>query len=422
MESVLIFLIGMAAGVALSLIVVAIIARHYKQLAHQQAIETEKRYKEAMEERDRMNKELMDSQQQRFDTTLEKVTAQMKTATDEMLKERQREFAETSKTGLDQILTPLRENIKDMKKAMEEDGKSQENMRGEMRSTINRMMEQSKAAKESADELARAFKHQSKVQGDWGEIVLNELLEKQGLTRGTHYEVQATLTDQEGNAVTTDGGSRLRPDVILHLDQRRDVVIDSKVSMTAFIDYVNAETEQERQLKLKEHLESINRHVAELSKKDYSAYIPHPRQSVGYVIMFIPHSGALWTALNVQPDLWRKAMELNVFIADEQTLYAALKIVSLTWTKITQEENHAKIFALADQMLARVGLFVERYKGIGKALDNARQAYEAGEKTLTQGKSIITTCHNLQRMGAKQDNRHPLPDTPTPSLPDDNDE
>lgn len=176
------------------------------------------------------------------------------------------------------------------------------------------------------------------------------------------------------------------------------------------MDYVNAETEDERKKYLDAHIKSINKHVEELSKKDYSSYIQPPKLKMDYVIMFVPHTGALWTALNVQPNLWRKAMEKNVFIADEQTLFAALRIINLTWTQITQVQNHEKVYALANEMIDRVGQFIKKYQAIGKALDNAKSAYEDGEKKLQpNGQSILQTCGKLIKLGAKQSDRNPIP-------------
>ena len=283
-------------------------------------------------------------------------------------------------------------------------------MSSEMKVNIENMMRQSEAAKKSADELARVFKHGSKVQGDWGETVLDELLESQGLTRGVHYDIQSVIRDADGYVVKSNEGSIMRPDVILHLDQRREVIIDSKVSLTAFMDYVNAEEEDKRQLFLKAHIDSIQKHVKELSAKDYSSYVQSPKVKMDYVIMFVPHTGALWTALHSQPDLWRKAMEKNVFIADEQTLFAALRIINLTWTQIAQAQNHERVYALANELLDRVGQFMKKYQAIGKALENATKAYEDGEKKLLPGgQSILQTCGKLEKLGAKQSDKNPLP-------------
>lgn len=348
------------------------------------------------------HKESMAALQTRFDETLKTMRMQVQTATDNLLKQRQKEFTEQSNTNLGQIVNPLRETIDQMKKAMEDNTLKQTSMSSEMRTHIEHMIRQSLAAQKSTEELTRVFKHGSKVQGDWGETVLDELLEAQGLTRGIHYDTQAVIRNAQGEAVKSDGGNTLRPDVILHLDQRREVIIDSKVSLTAFMDYVNAENEEERKQYLKAHIASLQNHVKELSAKDYSSYIQPPKVKMDYVIMFVPHTGALWTALNEQPDLWRKAMDKNVFIADEQTLFAALRIINLTWTQIAQAQNHEKVFALANEMLNRVSQFMKKYEAIGKALDNASKAYNEGEKKLLdKGQSIIKTCDKLQKLGAK---------------------
>lgn len=372
--------------------------------------EKEKSSADALSAQEKRHSEAIAAQQARFDETLEKVSAQMKSATDEMLKQRQKEFAESSNTNLGQIVTPLRETIEKMKETMHNSTLKQTEMSSEMKANLENMMRHSEAAKQSADELARVFKHRSKVQGDWGERVLDELLESQGLTRGRHYDIQTTIRDASGNTVKSDSGSIMRPDVVLHLDNNREIIIDSKVSLTAFMDYVNAETEEERQQFLKAHVDSIQKHVKELSTKDYSSYIQPPKVKMDYVIMFVPHTGALWSALNAQPDLWRKAMESNVFIADEQTLFAALRIVSLTWRQIAQAENHEKVYALANEIIERVAMFMEKYNAIGKAIDNAAAAFEDGKKKLVPGgQSILNSCTKLEKLGAKQSKKHPLP-------------
>ena len=371
--------------------------------------DAEKQSADALAAQEKRHEEAIKAQQELFDETMAKVTAQVKSATDDMLKQRQKEFAESSNTNLGQIVNPLRETIEKMKQTMNDSTLKQTELSSEMKVNLENMMKHSEAAKQSADELARVFKHKSKVQGDWGERVLDELLASQGLTQGIHYDIQATIRDAAGNVVRTDTGSNLRPDVIMHIDNNREIIIDSKVSLTAFWDYINAENEEDRQKHLKAHIESIQRHVKELSKKDYSSYIKAPKVRMDYVIMFVSHTGALWTALNAQPDLWRKAMEMNVFIADEQTLFAALRMISLTWAHIAQAENHEKVYELANEILDRVGKFMKSYENIGKAIESAQKAYEDGEKKLTPGgQSIINTCAKLEKLGAKQSSKNPI--------------
>lgn len=383
----------------------------------QQALqEQQQRHAEAMTEQQQRHAEAISAQQTRFDETMARVAAQMKDATGEMLRQRQREFQESSGQSLGQIVTPLRETIDKMQQAMTDAQNRQSADSGAMKTIIEQMMQQSEAARRSTDELTRVFRHSNTVQGNWGETVLDELLESQGLTRGIHYDTQPTIRDAQGVAVTNDAGARMRPDVILHLDQRRDVIIDSKVSLAAFMDYVNADNEADRQRYLKAHIASIQEQVNRLAAKDYSSYVQPPKVRMDYVIMFVPHTGALWTALGAQPDLWRKAMERGVYIADEQTLFAALRIVSLTWTQIAQAQNHEKVYALASEMMDRVGQFMKRFQAIGAALGKAQQAYEEGErKLLPSGQSILQTCAKLQKLGAKQSDKNPLPLDQLPS-------
>lgn len=372
--------------------------------------EAEAQQQKALAEKDAAWNDIMKGQEQRFNETMTRMSEQMKNATADMLKDRQKEFADSSNQQLGQIVNPLRETIDKMKLTMADTTLKQTEMSSVLKDNIERSMQQAMAAKKSAEELANALKHGSKVQGDWGEAVLDELLTSQGLVRGIHYDTQAVIRDAQGNTVHTDDGATLRPDVILHLDQRREVIIDSKVSLTAFLDYANADNEADRQRFLKTHIDSLQKHVKELSTKDYSAYVQPPKVRMDYVIMFVPHTGALWTALNAQPDLWRKAMEQNVFIADEQTLFAALRIISLTWTQIRQAENHEQVYRLANEMLDRVGQFMKKYTAIGKALKTATTAYDDAERKLQpSGQSILQTCAKLQKLGAKQSDKNPLP-------------
>ena len=363
----------------------------------------------ARDEAAKAHKEAMDALQARFDETIGKVSAQMKADTGKMLQDRQKEFAELSNQSIEQIVKPLKDNISELKKTMAEGTKEQVDLKGEMREQVQNLMKYSDAARKSADELTAAFKHGSKVQGDWGETILEELLASQGLTKGIHFSSQDSIRDAKGELVKNEADALLRPDIILHLDERREVIIDSKVSLTAYVDYVNAESEADREKYLKLHVESLKKHVKELSRKDYSLYIQPPKVSAGYVIMFVPNAGALWSALKAEPDLWRKAADMNVCIADEQSLYGALKIVSMTWTQVAQAQNHEKVYELANEMIDRVGQFMERYEAVGKALSQASAEYEKGMKKLVpEGQSIINTSHKLIKLGAKNSTKHPV--------------
>jgi len=390
--------------------------------------------REIQAEKEKNSREALAAQQKNFDIALGNMKEHLRSATEQMLKERQKEFTETSGTAIGQLVTPLKENIAELRKTMEQGSRQQAELSGEMRERLKNLMQQSEAARKSADELAAAFKHGSKMQGDWGETILEELLSSQGLTKGIHFDVQATITGSDGRPLRNEEtGGIMRPDVILHLDERREVIIDSKVSLTSYVDYVNADTEELRQAALKGHLDSIKKHIRELAAKDYSEYIRAPKMSAGYVLMFIPNTGALWTALNTEPDLWRRAADSKVYMTDEQSLYGALKIVSLTWTQVAQAQNHEKVYTLANEMIDRVGQFMERYEAMGRALEKVRDEWEKGKKKLDPaGQSVQNTAKKLIALGARNSDRHPLdlpldiddipalPETSEPMLPEDN--
>lgn len=361
--------------------------------------EMERRYQNALNE-----------QKVHFDDLSKRLVAEAKNATEEMVLRREKQITESGHATMEQLVNPLKETIAKMEKTMNETTLQQTNANSALKEVLKQSIESNAATKQSAEDLVRAFKHDSKIQGDWGECVLEELLQALGLEEGVHFETQATLRDASGNTVRSDAtGCLMRPDVIVHLDKTKDVIVDSKVSMKDFLDYVSAEDPDLRKDLLKKHIESLKKHVKELSAKDYSRYVKAPKKTMDFVIMFVPRSAALWVALNKEPTLWREAMEKNVFIADEQTLYAALRMIKLSWCQIQQADNQQKVFELANEMLNRVGQFVKQMRVIGDSLEKAQKAYKSGmSKFAEKGQSVLTTCRKLELLGAKQDANCPL--------------
>ncbi len=377
-----------------------------QRLADQQA-SFESHLQQQLMLKDQTYSDALRTQQAQFQATIDKVSEQLKNATHEMLKERQKEFSETSRESIDQVLQPLRNSLTMMHETLERNTQQHSDLRGELRTSITHLLQQTMATKESADHLAHVFDHGNQAQGVWGETILDELLSSQGLSANIHYHLQSTLSHPDGSSI---GGTRIRPDVVLHLDHQREVIIDAKVSMTDYVEYLNATTTEQREQHLKAHIASLRKHVEELSRKDYTAYIAPPKVRMDYVIMFVPNSGALWTVLHAQPDLWRKAMEKNVYIADEQSLCAALRIVEMTWRQIAQVRNHEEVYRIAEEMVHRVGHFVEWYNNIGEALEKAHHAYEEGQKKLSDnGQSIVQSANKLIRLGVPNSKKHPLP-------------
>lgn len=371
----------------------------------------EKRFEKMKQEKDEAHQKAMDELKARFDDISKGLMEQAKNVTNEMLKQRSEEISKSGHTTMEQLVNPLKESIDNMKKAMNDTTVEQVKTNTELKDKLDAAIQSNDKTTRTADDLIRAFKHDSKIQGDWGECVLEELLTNLGLQKGVHFEMQAPLRGANGRLlVSEENGNTMRPDVVVHLDMTKDVIVDSKVSMAAFLDYKSAEDPDERKRRLKDHVESIEKHVKELSGKKYADYVKPPRETIDFVIMFVPRADALWTALAEKPALWRESMEKGVYIADEQTLYAALRIVKLTWRQVRQAQNQQKVFELANEMVKRVGMFVKQMESVKNALNNAQKAYDAGmAKFAEKGQSVLTTCRQLESLGAKQDSANPLP-------------
>ena len=356
--------------------------------------ELKQNHQALLDEQDRRHRSDTEALEKRFTDTVKTLREEVENTTNTMLKQRQEEFSDASTKNIDSIVKPLKETIDKMKEEMAKNSNVQTTMSAEIKTNMEHMIRQSIEAQKSAEELTRAFKHESKTQGDWGEVVLSNLLEQQGFTLGKDYEVQAVMRDADGQTIKPEEGENLRPDVLLHLDDRRDVIIDSKVSMTAYINYANANDELTKRLCLKEHIASLKKHVDELSAKNYTQYQTNPH--LDFVIMFVPHVPALRDATQEEPTLWQDAMQKKVFIADEQTLYAALRIIRITWTHIDQEKNHQKLYELAQEMLERTGNFLREYDSVGKNLQDALDAFESSrKKLLPTGRSIGTKASQI---------------------------
>lgn len=383
---------------------------HYDQLiqqmesTHSNLLEAkEKAYADGMKQLQLRHTEAMESMNARFQETIATMREEVTNVTGRLLKDRQKEFADQSQESISKIMEPLQENIRQMREAVKENTEKSTDYNGQLKTGIESVLRQSEAAKQSAEKLANALTVGTKVQGNWGEKILAEILKSTGLKEGVNFDTQAFIRDEQGNQLKGESGAGMQPDVILHLEPGHDVVIDSKVSLTAFFRYNDAETEEERKRYLKEHIDSLKRHVKELSKKNYSSYL---KGALDYVIMFVPVSQALYLATAEDTALWREAMEQKVYIADEQTIYAALKIVALNWRQQEQAANHEEVYKLADEMLKRVGVFMDKYSEIGKCLDTAQKAYSAGYDKLRQGgQSIPTTCNKLIKLGAKYEKK-----------------
>lgn len=352
--------------------------------------------------------------QKQFNEQLILVRQQLQNATQELLRQRSQELAQSNSEQMNAIITPLKESIRDMHTAMEHNRDSNNKNTASLEKAIEEIMKHTAHIGQEADKLANALRNETKTQGNWGELILDELLASQGLIEGVHYDKQVLLRDASGAAILhEESGKRMIPDTILHYPDGKDAILDSKVSLKAFVDYQNAENDLERQEALGRHIRSVRKHVEELARKNYSAYIKPPRVALNYVIMFVPNESALQLALYNDTLLWREAFEKGVFVTSEQNLMAALRIIQIAWTQMQQAQNQEKIFDAARILLDRVADFIKYFDETGKKLQDAENAFARASNKLKEGQqSILNGANKLIALGAKTSARKSLPDIP----------
>ena len=396
-----------------------------KDEAHEKAIAAiEKRHNDAMDAMEKRHAEAIAAEHRRYEQALATMKEQVQNATNQMLKERQAELQQSNSTNMKMIVDPLKESIAKMESALKENKSTQETSTEAIKEKIATLVSTTMKVSDSAERLSNALTAENKTQGNWGEQKIETLLNAIGLERGLEYEAQAYLRDANGNIIVSDESThRMQPDIILHLDETRDLIIDSKVSLNAFVDYTNADDDDARAIALASHLKSVRNHVKELAKKNYAAYVKAPRQSVDFVMMFVPVDAALQLALASDATLWREAMNQGVFIVGEQNMYAALRAVQVTWSAIKQNANNKAICETAEELLNRVGDLLERMQKVGKKLDEAQEAYNATlDKAETGRMTVLGSARKLVKLGVKVSTVHPLPqhesdEDQTPQLP-----
>ena len=341
----------------------------------------------------------------------EKRDAQFMNMAQQILERSALKLKESNTESMAGVTQPLKDAISEMRKAINDNTKDHTAQSASLREQLRMMMESNKEIGEKAESLANVLRRDNKVSGNMGEIILGDLLASQGLTEGIHYEVQARLRDEHGRPLKNDDtGKEMQPDVILHYPQGQDAVIDSKVSLVAYQRYVNAEDPEEKERALQDHIKSIRSHVNELARKDYSKYIKAPREAVDFVIMFVPFESSLQLALANDPTLWREAFERKVFITGEQNLLGILHMIHIAWVQNQQAENQEKVFGIAEQLLDRLGDFIQRYNKVGEQLDQAHRAFEAaGNKLFTGRQSVVQKGRELVDLGAKENPNRRIP-------------
>ncbi len=336
-------------------------------------------------ERNKEQKEEVEQLQQKF-------TKEFENLANKILEEKTNKFTEQNKENLKNILSPLQDKIQLFEKKVEDSQKETHGYHSALKEQLQHLKDQNLKISKEAENLTKALKGDSKMQGNWGELILERVLEKSGLEKDREYFVQQSFNTEEGN--------RVQPDVIINLPDGKKMIVDSKVSLTAYERYVNEENEELKPQFLKEHLNSLRRHVEQLSEKNY--FDLYQMESPDFVLLFVPIETAFALALNEDNTLYNKAFEKNIVIVTPSTLLATLRTIDSMWTNQKQQENAVEIARQAGALYDKFEGFVSDLIKIGKKMDEAKVEYQGAMNKLVDGSgNLITRVENLKKMGAK---------------------
>ena len=358
------------------------------------------REKGDLQARNQMLSENMEVQKQEVQRIRQEMNNEFKVLANEILQEKSKSFSEMNHERLAEILNPLKERLEGFKKTVEETYNNEARERFSLKEQIKELVERSESIGAEAKQLTHALRGDSKIQGDWGEMILESILEKSGLEKDREYFRQETLRDEEGHTIQGSDGRKMRPDVIIRYPggENHQMVIDSKVSLTAYVNYVNAEDADEARLALKQHLVSVRKHIDELAGKSYQDYVGKG----DHVMMFIPNEAAYLAAMQADHALWQYAYEKKVLLLSPTNLIAALKLVADLWQRDKQTRNAIDIAEEGGKLYDKFAGFVEDMEKIGKSLNTTAMAYTDAMKKLKTGNgNLIGRVEKLKVMGVK---------------------
>lgn len=371
-----------------------------KQSFDRQLKQTKEAHEGQIETLKAMNEEQVKSQ-------LNLIREQMRTTSEEVLKMRQDELGERNKEQVSKIIDPLQKSLKDMQEALDKTKEQQTEALARLDESIKINMQKSAAIGETADRLTRALTGEVKVQGNFGELKLKQLLEDLELKEGEQYDTQDSLKEKNGKAAKGDDGKGLIPDFILHFPNNRHVVVDSKMSLTDYERYMNAEDgTPEKSGYLKAHIDSVRAQVRRLARKEYTKYLPEGYNRLNFAIMYVPIEGALNLALLNDASLWREAYDEGVMILGPQTMYMNLRVLEMMWTQVRQLKNQQAMMDAANTVIERVQDFGTRFMDVEASMnDTVKKMNRLKITTADSGPSIITAARNLLKAGAKENKK-----------------
>ena len=356
---------------------------------------------------------MMRRQEEAYKTQLDLLREQMKTTTETVLKARQEELGARNREQVGKIVDPLQKSLKDMQEALLMSKEQQKEAMTRLDETIKMNMKQSASLGETADRLTRALTGEVKVQGNFGELKLKQLLEDLELKEGEQFDTQETLRDKAGKGLRGDDGQGMIPDFILHFPNNRHFVVDSKMSLTDYERYMNAEDgSPEKSAYLKAHIESVRAQVKRLAKKEYTKYLPEGYNRLNFAIMYVPIEGALNLALLNDTTLWHEAYDQGVMILGPQTMYMNLRVLEMMWTQVRQLNNQQAMIDAANLVIERVQDFGMRFADVEASMnDTIKKINRLKITTAEGGPSIITAAKSLIKAGARENKKkRPLAD------------
>ena len=315
-----------------------------------------------------------------------------------ILEEKSQNFKKSNEERLGEILAPFKENLEGLQKKIEECYTGEVSEVKSLRDSLKQLTELNATISREARELSDALRGNSKVQGDWGEMILRQILEKSGLEEGVNFTMQATH-NADGSKIVGEESNLLRPDVIFHLPEGKHIVIDSKVSLTAYVNYVNAPSEEERDAALAAHVASVMAHVKELTAKQYQRYV---KDAADFVMMFVPNEGAYMAAMNADTELWEKAYQQHVVILSPTHLISVLKLMYQLWTRDKQTKNALAIAEETGKLYEKLCGFVKDLQDVGSSLSKAQEKYNEAYSKLSTGRgNLIKKAEDIKALGIK---------------------
>ena len=328
----------------------------------------------------------------------EKYTSQFKNLANEILEDKSKRFTEENQKNIKLILEPLNNDIKDFKRKVEETYEKENKQRFSLEEKIKDLVVLNQKISEEANNLTKALKGQRKTQGDWGEMILENILQESGLTEGREYFRQEFIKDEAGNTIMNDDGKKMQPDFILQYPDKRKVIIDSKVSLSAYERYNSSEEDMEQKVALQNHIAAIYNHVDELNKRNYSQFV----KGLDFVMMFVPIEPAYLLAIQKDADLWNYAYKKRVILISPTNLIAAIKLISEIWKKEEQNKNAVAIAERGAAMYDKFVGFVENLVDVGDHIGRSQKSYEEAMKQLKDGSgNLIGQAEKLRKLGVQ---------------------